>query len=799
MRVLYVEDSLADQELTRRHLERRAPRIKLTVASTVADALRALTAGGADVVLSDYRLPDGTGLELVELIKQGGWLVPVVLVTGSGDPETAVRLLKAGAADYVVKRSGYLETLPAVLEGAFRWFDSLRDLRQGVVRILYADHDLADAELTVRAFREHGGEFTLEIAHTADELAGRLGAASYDLLLLDSRLPDRSGLEALKWLRAERIDIPVVMLTGQGDEDTAVQAFKLGAADYIVKHAGYAAKLPATVEAVLARRRLADEKDALLRLSGLTTSLAALRDAGELARQVAATAASVLRTEQAVLWLRAGAALRPASAVGLPLDTVPPLAPPPAGPDAPDGIPGRRLALSTLVPAPGATAEPGALGQPDRALAISLVDQAGVVGALAVASRGPRRFSGTDERLLTILADHTAVAVENLRLYEQLSARLDELRRTQAQLVQTEKLAAMGQLLAGVAHELNNPLSVVLGQALLLRKNAADEQLARRTGQIALAAERCARIVRNFLALARQRPPARAAVDLNRVVQEALELLAYSLRVDGVAVELALAADLPPLWADPHQLHQVVLNLATNAQHAMRDAAPPRRLRVTSAHDVSSRRVTLEVADSGPGIPPAIRDRIFEPFFTTKPPGQGTGLGLSLCHGIVERHGGTIQVADAPGPGAAFRIVLPVQAPPPSGLEAAPAGAARRRSLAILVVDDEPEVAATLADVLAGAGHRVETAGDGRVALARIEARHYDVVVSDVKMPELDGPGLHRALALRASPLLRRLVFLTGDALSTDLAEFLRRSGNAHLEKPFTPEEVLAVVERVIS
>ncbi|MBI4562690.1 MAG: response regulator, partial [Candidatus Rokubacteria bacterium] len=258
--------------------------------------------------------------------------------------------------------------------------------------------------------------------------------------------------------------------------------------------------------------------------------------------------------------------------------------------------------------------------------------------------------------------------------------------RTQ-QLLQSEKLAAMGELLAGVAHELNNPLSVVLGLASLLRETVPGGPVAESVQDISQAAERCARIVKNFLALARQQPTERRQGQLNQIAKEAVELLAYPLRVDNVEVRLDLAEDLPALWCDPHQLHQVLVNLITNAHHAMREAPPPRQLRLTTRFHPTDGQASLDVADTGPGIPPEIQSRVFEPFFTTKPSGQGTGLGLSLCHGIVEKHGGTIRVTSTPGQGAVFRVELPVVPAPTSGLEASLSeGGAPIRGKTILVV-----------------------------------------------------------------------------------------------------------------
>ncbi len=376
---------------------------------------------------------------------------------------------------------------------------------------------------------------------------------------------------------------------------------------------------------------------------------------------------------------------------------------------------------------------------------------------------------------------------------------ITEQRRVAETLRQTEKLAEMGSLLAGVAHELNNPLAVVMGQAALLRRSVKEGPLTQRAEKIAQAAERCARIIRNFLALARQRPPERSVVRLNQVVEEAVELLAYSLRVDNVEVRLELAEGLPVLWGDPNQLHQVVVNLITNAHQAMRETPPPRRLTLTTRHDLATHRVSLEVTDSGPGIPAELQGRIFEPFFTTKPPGQGTGLGLSLCQGIVEGHGGTIRVESAPERGAAFVIELPVTAPPESKQEAAIAEAVPQvQGKRILVVDDEPEVAGVLAEMLAVAGHRVDTVGNGALALHRIEQQPYDLIISDLRMPELDGPGLYRELARRHPDLRRRIIFLTGDTLGPETMEFLERTGAPNLGKPFSLDEVQRVLQRAL-
>jgi signal transduction histidine kinase len=260
-----------------------------------------------------------------------------------------------------------------------------------------------------------------------------------------------------------------------------------------------------------------------------------------------------------------------------------------------------------------------------------------------------------------------ANVLETRRLYLELERQNRALEQTVRErterLLQSEKVATMGSLLAGVAHELNNPLAVLSGHTQLLKETAPDPDVARRAETIWIAADRCVRIVRNFLALARQRPPERTRVRLPDVVQGAVELLEYELRSDGITLAVQLGDRLPAVSGDPHQLQQVVVNLLANAHHAMRRQTGPRSLRIVTRHHADRGRVRLEVTDTGPGIPADVRAKIFEPFFTTKPVDEGTGLGLSLCRSIVEEHGGTIDVQSEPGRGTTFVIELPVAAP----------------------------------------------------------------------------------------------------------------------------------------
>jgi two-component system NtrC family sensor kinase len=919
VRVLYVEDDPADQERTHRHLARHAPHIKLTVAGTVAEALERVTVGDMDALLAGYRLPDGTALDLLDAVKARGLEVPVILMTGSGDADVAVRLLKAGATDYLVKRGDYLVTLPVVLESACRWFRAASELRRAPVRLLYADHDPDDTALTLRAFEEHDRRARVEMVTLAREVLGRLKAAHYDVLLLDNRMPDLSGIEVLKELQAEGIRIPVVMVTAEGDEDTAVQAFKLGVADYLIKREGYIAKLPSTIENVLAQRRLADEKDGLTVLNDLAKSLTTIKDLDEVMRRVVSAARELIKAEASVLWLFEAGVLWPVAWEGIEDRAAEPLRFTLTHNFAERLARERKVSVRHLLAQAGGPPPTAIFGTSGQALAVSFVGPEGLVAILAVGSARPREFTAVEERLLLALADHAAVAVENARLYrrlrqelearERLTAILDvttdlvaisdlsarllylngaghsllgltaeeslglpiaglvperlrpvvqdeilptllrhgrwtgeavllardgrevavsvvavahraadgaveflsaivrdmterkrieaELRRQRETLYQTEKLTTMGTVLAGVAHELNNPLTAVTGYANLLRQDLAGTPSATRAENIAHAADRCASIVRNFLALARKYPPERQVVRINDIARDAAELLAYHLRVDGIEVKLDLEEDLPPLWADPHQLHQVVVNLITNARDELRKAPAPRRLTLRTHAGKTRGRVAVDVEDTGPGVSEEIRDRIFEPFFTTKPVGAGTGLGLSLCHGIVDSHGGTLSLVSEPGAGAIFRVELPVVVPPSPSGDNAPETTSAVTGKRILVVDDERLVLQLLGEMLGADHHTVDTVGDGTQALEVLQRTSYDLILSDVRMPYLDGPGLYRALERRLPDLCRRFVLMTGDVLSAEIQTFLEQTGVPGLSKPFDRGEVRRVIQQI--
>ena len=371
--------------------------------------------------------------------------------------------------------------------------------------------------------------------------------------------------------------------------------------------------------------------------------------------------------------------------------------------------------------------------------------------------------------------------------------------RLAEQLMQQEKLVAVGQLVSGVAHELNNPLAGVMAfaQLLLSAPVPLDDEPRQAVETIHREARRAAKIVSNLLTFARQQPAERASAQLNDIVTDTLELRRYALRTADVVLTLSLDPRLPPTWADPSQLQQVVLNLLVNAEQALADVEGERRIGIRTSLDAAGTQIVLEVSDNGPGIAREQLDRIFNPFFTTKPVGQGTGLGLSISDGIIREHGGRIRVESMPGAGASFIVELPYVAitTPAAGPGRTPEHPVRSRRM--LVVDDESAMRSALAGFLGSLGHDVDVAPDAAAGRALLATSEYDVVVLDLRMPGLDGEALYRELC-RDDPFHAcRVVFVTGDLQSEASRRFLAEVDRPVIAKPFELDDLAAVLASV--
>jgi two-component system NtrC family sensor kinase len=378
-----------------------------------------------------------------------------------------------------------------------------------------------------------------------------------------------------------------------------------------------------------------------------------------------------------------------------------------------------------------------------------------------------------------------------------LEQAVGSLKTAQAQLVQSEKLSAIGQFVAGVAHELNNPLTSVIGFADLLQHTLVDPKHQSHVNHIAKAATRCHKIVNNLLSFSRQHEPERVSLQLNKLTEDVVEILAYDLRTSNITLVREYAPSLPPILGDSHQLQQVILNVINNARQALEAFRHDGRIVLRTGSTAS--HVWLRIIDNGPGISRENLSRIFDPFFTTKPQGKGTGLGLSLCYGIMQEHHGRIRAESQPGAGTEFILELPIAVAAPEPVIRPDSGVPfKTPSLRVLVVDDEDAIRHLVEEVLLADGHEVESAGSGTAALELILRNRYDVIVSDWKMPGLNGINLYQELLAKDPAAANRMLFMTGDVIKQSFQDFLKQNSRVCLPKPFALREFRAAIAGII-
>jgi signal transduction histidine kinase/FixJ family two-component response regulator len=460
----------------------------------------------------------------------------------------------------------------------------------------------------------------------------------------------------------------------------------------------------------------------------------------------------------------------------------------------------------------GQAAEPAHFAERWRVLAREI--ESGVREELQMVRPAPRIL----ERAARPVLDPVGRQLGRVEIYRDLTAQ----RVFHSKLLQTEKLAALGQMVSGVAHELSSPLTSILGyaQRLLTRQDTAGHFEGAQ--QIYQEAERASAILRQLLLNARETLPERRLVSLNQVVMRAVELQRFGLAAEKIRVEIDLDPALPFIHADPGQLQQVLINLLSNARQALEEQGPGGAIRLRTRR-AGQRRVLLEVEDNGPGIPQAIQARIFDPFFTTKPAGVGTGLGLSIVLSVLREHGGQVYVQSPPQGGTRFQIEIPAASErqmedplstisretsislPEPGLAPLPNAPIRRsgpleskKGARVLVVEDEPTVARLIADVLEDEGMRVDILLDGREALELAVRRTYELIICDMKMPGLDGQHFYKSLERTANQLRDRFLFVTGDVMGAHTREFLERHRLPHVAKPFRVEELMEKVHAVL-
>ncbi len=375
---------------------------------------------------------------------------------------------------------------------------------------------------------------------------------------------------------------------------------------------------------------------------------------------------------------------------------------------------------------------------------------------------------------------------------------ITEKRNLELQLLQTEKLSAVGTMISGVAHELNNPLTSIIGNAQLLAKRDVPADIKNKLSVILKESIRSSKIVGGLLAFAREHKPERKMVNINNTLMEALKLREYDLKVSNISVGTLFSEDLSETYADAYQLHQVFINIINNARDALADREKAALIIRTYRKDNA---ILIEFEDNGPGIDKELVKKIFDPFFTTKEVGKGTGLGLSMAYGIIKEHGGTISAESEPGKGTKFIVTLPMteEREEEKGEEVKTPVKVPKGVKTVLVVEDEESLRNLLEESLTEGGFFIEAASSGEEAIRLIEKRKYDAVISDIKMPGIDGKGLFIYIHKHHPEIADKVVFITGDVLNKDTLLFLQTTNNRYIEKPFNVDALVALLNDVLS
>jgi PAS domain S-box-containing protein len=417
------------------------------------------------------------------------------------------------------------------------------------------------------------------------------------------------------------------------------------------------------------------------------------------------------------------------------------------------------------------------------------------IGLMGVSRAQVREYSGTDENLLVAIGRQLATTIEKVRLYEETCKAYEDLRRTQEQLLQSEKMSAIGQLIAGVAHELNNPLTAILGYAQLLESENLEARALDYASKVFKQAQRTHRVVQNLLSFARQRKPEREEFDVVKVLEESLLLRDYDMKVSGIKLEREIESGIPAVSGDPHQLEQVFLNIINNALDAMLEN-DGHTFKVVAG--VSDNNVVIEFHDSGPGIKEA--NRIFEPFYTTKSVGKGTGLGLSICYGIVKEHGGEISARNGKTGGAIIEVRVPSagRAAAPQAVPEAPKRATALNGR-ILLVEDEEAVLEFERDVLQGAGAKVTSVTTTEEMKSVLKAQNFDALIINGKMPGSGSvPETRRWISENWAELANHLIFTFSSLAEPEVRSFLEQNNVPFLVKPFEVGDLIATARRLL-
>jgi signal transduction histidine kinase len=856
-RILYMEDDVAAARVLQKRLERAG--YVVDVAHDGKEGLAMYAASSYDVVAVDQNMPVCDGLEVIRILALRGPLPPTIMVTGAGDEKTAVEVMKLGASDYIVKDvdGGYLELLPSVIERVLqqqrfaeekqqaeeererrsrelamlneigRAVTSSLDLKEVLALLLDRARQALDAEACSVALLDDKGGLVFHHAEgegaeaviglrlkSGQGIAGRVAQSGQSALVPDA-LADSCfyGEVAPGFTTRDMVCVPLVV------RDEVIGVIELlnkrqrvfGEDDVRVLES-VATQAATAIENARLHQEVQHRLEELTFLNRVGRAMTSSLDLEQVLTTVMEETALVLRTEASSILLldEESSELVFEAAVGPRSEEVKGLRLP-----LEQGIVGwvAREGQRLLVPDVGE--DPRFYSGIDEAtgfvtrsvLAVPLKVKGRLIGVIEAVNKTESYFGQADVALLSSMAQSAVIAIENARLYKDLQDRMDELKRTQAQLLQAQKMEAIGQLAGGITHDFNNLLTPIGGFAeLLLGKAPEGSKQHEYLRQIKIATERAAALTGQLRLFTRQEKGERRSVQLNSVVEETRDLLKRSIPKD-IPIELRLEPELWVVEADPSQMSQVLMNLCVNARDAMPDGGTltletrnvtldeERAQAILEARP--GRYVCFSVSDTGCGMRPEVQARLFEPFFTTKEVSQGTGLGLSVVYGVVKRHNGFINVYSEEGRGSTFHVYLPA-----IGWAVAEREVERLKlpvgTETILLVDDEEMVRELGQHVLELCGYTVLMAEDGLQALEVYQAYQGEVglVVLDVIMPQMGGREcLQRLLEI---DLQVKVLISTGYTADNSAQELVAEGALGVVEKPFRIRDFAVAVRAAL-
>jgi PAS domain S-box-containing protein len=797
IRVLYAEDSRIDADLTKTQLEVDASNFAVEVVGTGRECVARLAEERFDVLLLDNRLPDMDGTDVLKELSGKQILLPVVFVTGVGDEDLVVKVLRLGACDYVPKEGDYVKSLPAILRNTVTEFRSRQQkgnpASTGQGRILYVESNELDVDLTLKHFSEAAAHLHLTTVYSSTNALTLLEKDTFDLVLCDLRMPDMSALDLLREMKRRGLMVPFIVITGRGDEGAAIAALKLGAYDYIIKRDSYLTQLPYAIENAIARSQLI-QANHRLRTELDQRERAEMEKAQLLAEVIKQRQRldDIISNVPGFIWEIWG------------------------NPDAVDHTIGF---VSSYI---------------EQMLGYSVDSLTGRGGWQSIIHPGDRsrvrrqnaewftsgtggniqfRWIAKDGRVVwietraTVICDDKGKSIGMRGLALDITASKEaELAREQLeeQLKQSQKLESLGRLAGGVAHDFNNLLNVVIGYASLLQSDPDEGKSHERAAEILKASSRATSLVRQMLAFSRRQVLQLETTDLNEIITD-LGTMLRRLIGENIELQIQTASNLPCVMADASQIEQVIMNLVVNARDAMPRGGQLTIATTTTEFNEEQARtlrlasgpyVVVKVNDTGHGMDSDTQARIFEPYFTTKEAGKGTGLGLATVHGIVAQSGGAMRVQSEVGVGTTFSVYLPANKKtaqvitPPLVLKPK-----TRTAGTILLAEDEESLRTLTKEVLQSVGYTVLEAANGASALetASLHRGTVQMLITDMVMPGMHGSDL--AARIQDEHPGIRVLCITGYAEPSIVKDL----GAAILEKPFTPDALLSKVDEILS